>query len=129
MSPEEVQAWDPVIAALAEQKPFWEPGTAHGYHALTYGWLVGEVVRRVSGRSLGTYFAEEIARPLGLEFWIGLPAEQEHRVSPIVGRSSRDGAGEGMPANSRSTLLARALNLGGAFSDPSWVNRRGVARS
>jgi CubicO group peptidase (beta-lactamase class C family) len=124
LSPEEVRAWEPVVAALAEQGPFWEPGTAHGYHALTYGWLVGEVVRRVSGRSLGTYFAEEIAQPLGLEFWIGLPPEHEHRVAPIVGTLIPEGgAAAGMPADFSSTLLARALNAGGAFSDPGWANR------
>ena len=98
LSPGEVQAWDPVVAALAEQAPFWEPGTAHGYHAVTYGWLVGEVVRRVTGRTIGTYFAEEIARPLGLEFWIGLPEELEERVSPILGTLVPENA-EGMPAN------------------------------
>jgi CubicO group peptidase (beta-lactamase class C family) len=125
LSPADVQAWDPVVAALAAQTPFWEPGTAHGYHALTYGWLVGEVVRRVTGRTLGTYFAEEIAGPLGLEFWIGLPEEQERRVSPIVGTLLPEGgSGGGMPANFSSTLLARALNVGGAFSDPGWANRR-----
>jgi CubicO group peptidase (beta-lactamase class C family) len=126
LTPEEVQAWDPVIAALAEQTPFWEPGTAHGYHALTYGWLVGEVVRRVSGRSIGTYFAEEIAQPLGLEFWIGLPGAQEHRVSPIVGGLPPEGGtaeAEGMPSDFASTLLSRALNAGGAFTDPGWMNR------
>jgi CubicO group peptidase (beta-lactamase class C family) len=125
LSPAEVQAWDPMVAALAAQTPFWEPGTAHGYHALTYGWLVGEVVRRVTGRTLGTYFAEEIAGPLGLEFWIGLPEEHEHRVSPIVGTLLPEGgSGAGMPSNFSSTLLARALNAGGAFSDPGWANRR-----
>jgi CubicO group peptidase (beta-lactamase class C family) len=124
LSPEQVQAWDPVIAALAEQKPFWEPGTAHGYHALTYGWLVGEVVRRVSGRSLGTYFAEEIAQPLGLEFWIGLPEAQEHRVAPILGGLLPEGAAAGgLPAEFSTTLVARALNAGGAFTDPGWMNR------
>ncbi|HVB91129.1 MAG TPA: serine hydrolase domain-containing protein [Acidimicrobiales bacterium] len=123
----EVQAWDPVVSALAEQTPFWEPGTAHGYHALTYGWLVGEVVRRVSGRSLGTYFAEEIAGPLGLDFFIGLPAEEEHRVSAVSGgaivASEGGGADAGLSAGFSSTLLARALNVGGAFSDPGWANR------
>ena len=53
-------AWDPMAAALAAQRPAWEPGTAHGYHGRTFGWLVGEVIRRVSGRSVGTFFAEEI---------------------------------------------------------------------
>ncbi|UBU11391.1 serine hydrolase domain-containing protein [Nonomuraea gerenzanensis] len=84
VTPAEAVAWDPVVRALAAQRPFWEPGTEHGYHALTYGWLVGEVVRRVSGRSLGTFLAEEIAGPLGLDLWIGLPASQQHRVSRIV---------------------------------------------
>ena len=82
---EEVLAWDPVVAALAEQTPFWEPGTAHGYHAVTYGWLVGEVVRRITGKSLGQFFGAEVAGPLGLDFWIGLPASEEPRVAPLVG--------------------------------------------
>ncbi len=81
---DEALAWDPVIRALEAQAPVWEPGTAHGYHATTYGWLVGEVVRRITGKSIGTYFADEIAGPLGLEFWIGLPEEQQHRVAPLI---------------------------------------------
>jgi CubicO group peptidase (beta-lactamase class C family) len=81
---EEALAWDPVIRALEAQAPVWEPGTAHGYHATTYGWLVGEVIRRVSGRSVGRFFAEEIAGPLDLEFWIGLPEEHQHRVAPLI---------------------------------------------
>ncbi len=93
LSPEELQAWTPIIDALAEQTPFWKPGTAHGYHAITYGYLVGEVVRRITGRSLGTFFAEEVAGPLGLEFLIGLPAELEARVSPIVGAIGPIGEG------------------------------------
>src|SRR5688572_29339414 len=76
--------WDPIIEALAAQKPLWEPGTAHGYHALTYGWLVGEVVRRITGKSIGAFFQEEFAKPLGIEFWIGLPKEQHERVAPLV---------------------------------------------
>lgn len=85
---EECLAWDPIVEALAAQAPVWEPGTAHGYHALTFGWLVGEVVRRVSGRSLGTFFAEEVAGPLGLDFWIGLPDDEQHRVAPLVSWST-----------------------------------------
>jgi CubicO group peptidase (beta-lactamase class C family) len=77
-------AWDPVVKLLAVQEPFWTPGTEHGYHGLTFGWLVGEVVRRVSGRSLGTFFRTEIAEPLGLDFWIGLPKSEHHRLSRIV---------------------------------------------
>ncbi len=86
----DVLAWEPVVAALAAQRPLWEPGTRHGYHALTFGWLVGEVVRRVSGRGLGAFFAQEIAAPLGLDFWIGLPARELPRVSRIVGPAFAD---------------------------------------
>ena len=125
LSPAEIQAWDPVIAALEAQPPLWEPGTAHGYHALTYGWLVGEVIRRVTGRSLGTFFAEEIAGPLGLEFWIGLPEEQEHRVSPLIGGVLAGGESGAAPVPGfSSTLLARSLNFAGAFSEPGWANER-----
>jgi CubicO group peptidase (beta-lactamase class C family) len=77
-------AWDPMVAALAAQRPAWEPGTAHGYHGRTYGWLVGEVIRRVSGRSPGRFLAEEVAAPLGLDFFIGLPDTERGRVSRMV---------------------------------------------
>ncbi|MFE1574719.1 serine hydrolase domain-containing protein [Streptomyces fradiae] len=80
----EALAWDPMAAALAVQRPQWAPGTAHGYHGRTWGWLVGEVIRRVSGRSPGTFFADEIARPLGLDFFIGLPASERDRVSRMA---------------------------------------------
>lgn len=75
--------WDAMCAALAAQPPWWEPGTRHGYHALTFGWLVGEVVRRISGRSLGTYFRDEIARPLGLDLHIGLADREHHRSADL----------------------------------------------
>jgi CubicO group peptidase (beta-lactamase class C family) len=74
-------AWEPMVAALAAQRPLWTPGTAHGYHGRTWGWLVGEVIRRVSGRTPGRFFAEEIAAPLGLDFFIGLPSSERKRVS------------------------------------------------
>lgn len=76
--------WDLMVNALAKEEPFWEPGTRNGYHALTIGWLVGEVVRRVSGKSLGTFFQNEVAKPLGLDFWIGLPEDKESRVAPMI---------------------------------------------
>lgn len=76
--------WEPAAAAVAAQAPAWEPGTAHGYHPYTFGWLVGEVVRRASGRTVGRYFAEEIARPLGLDLWIGLPAGAASRVGRLA---------------------------------------------
>lgn len=76
--------WKLMADALAQEEPFWKPGTMHGYHGLTFGFLIGEVIRRVSGRSLGTFFREEVAEPLGLEFWLGLPEEQERRVAPTI---------------------------------------------
>ncbi|MFZ5914030.1 MAG: serine hydrolase domain-containing protein [Pseudomonadota bacterium] len=79
-----VNDWDLMCDRLANEEPFWEPGTRHGYHALTFGWTVGELVRRVSGRSLGTFFRDEVAKPLGLDFWIGTPELIESRVAPII---------------------------------------------
>jgi len=76
--------WDYMIKRLEEEPAFWEPGLRNGYHLLNIGWTVGELVRRVSGKSLGTFFHDEIASKLGLDFYIGLPAEHEDRVSLIV---------------------------------------------
>ncbi|HXQ18463.1 MAG TPA: serine hydrolase domain-containing protein [Acidimicrobiales bacterium] len=118
LSAEEVFAWDPVIRALESSPPIWDPGSTHGYHAVTYGYLVGEVVRRISGKSLGTFFHDEFARPLGLEFWIGLPEEHEHRVARLVGALAGDTPGDGeasvavLPPDS---LIIRATTLNGAL--------------
>ena len=76
--------WERITRALAAQKPWWEPGTQHGYHAFTFGWLVGEVVRRITGKSLGTYWREEVAEPLGLDCHIGLAAEHDTRVAEFI---------------------------------------------
>jgi CubicO group peptidase (beta-lactamase class C family) len=84
ITPAQAIAWEPMVTALAAQRPTWEPGTDHGYHGHTYGWLVGEVVRRVTGHSIGTLLAEEIAAPLDLDLWIGLPEAEHHRVSRII---------------------------------------------
>ncbi|MEI8410348.1 MULTISPECIES: serine hydrolase domain-containing protein [unclassified Kribbella] len=76
--------WDLMVDALARQRPWWEPGTRHGYHGLTFGFLIGEVVRRVAGVPLGEFFRTEIAEPLGLDFWLGLPESEEHRVAHTI---------------------------------------------
>jgi CubicO group peptidase (beta-lactamase class C family) len=81
---EQLYDWESVTAGLAAQTPEWEPGTAAGYHALTFGFLVGEIVRRITGRSLGEFFSEEVAKPLGADFHIGLSAEHDHRVAPLI---------------------------------------------
>ncbi len=76
--------WTTMCSALAEQKPWWEPGTKHGYHALTFGWLVGEVIRRITGKSPGTYLRDELAKPLGLDTHIGLGAEHDSRTAYLI---------------------------------------------
>jgi CubicO group peptidase (beta-lactamase class C family) len=81
---EDLYDWDRSTSMLAAQAPWWEPGTASGYHAINFGHLIGEVVRRITGRSLGTFFADEIAGPLGADFHIGLGPEHDHRVSPVI---------------------------------------------
>ncbi len=75
--------WEYMVDRLAKEEPFWKPGTRHGYHMTTFGWTVGELVRLVSGKSLGAFFQDEVARPLGLDFWIGLPESEFGRVSRI----------------------------------------------
>ncbi|WP_026343441.1 EstA family serine hydrolase [Nocardia sp. BMG111209] len=79
-----------VTARLAAQAPRWEPGAAGGYHSLTFGFLVGEVIARVSGRSVGTFFAEEVAGPLGADFHIGLAPEHDHRVAALIAAPGGD---------------------------------------
>ncbi len=83
LPPEALYDWNAMAAALAAQKPWWAPGEAHGYHAVTFGWLVGELVRRLRGKSLGSVFHERVAEPLGADFRIGLPAGEHHRVADM----------------------------------------------
>ncbi len=75
--------WDLMTRELAAQAPWWEPGKAHGYHALTFGWLNGEVVRRVRGKRIGDVVRDEIARPLGAQFEIGFGPELDAQVAPL----------------------------------------------
>jgi CubicO group peptidase (beta-lactamase class C family) len=112
--------WSTVTARLADTAPRWPIGSAHGYHALTFGWLAGELVRRAdpAHRGLGTFVREEMVEPLGLELWIGLPEDKEPRVSPMIqSPAPTDPAilaiidqfmGPGTPAGD-------ALSLNGAF--------------
>jgi len=84
LAPDDIFDWPKMTRALEEQAPWWKPGSAHGYHALTYGWLVGELIRRVSGMGVGRYVREHIAAPLGAEFWIGLPEELDARTADLT---------------------------------------------
>jgi CubicO group peptidase (beta-lactamase class C family) len=84
ISADDIYDWEKATALLAAQAPFWEPGTAPGYHGMTQGYLVGEVVRRITGRSLGTFFREEVAEPLGADFHIGFGPELDNRIADLI---------------------------------------------
>lgn len=112
------EAADPVRAAeaVAAQAPVWEPGTDHGYHALTYGWLVDELVRRLTGRGAGEWIASEFARPLGLDLWVGLPDAQAHRVGTVGRIEGPEPSG---------TLRARPKrSVTAAYTDPASLTHR-----
>ncbi|MEU9607690.1 serine hydrolase domain-containing protein [Streptomyces sp. NPDC048057] len=105
-------------AAVAAQAPAWEPGTAHGYQAQTHSWLLSELVRRVTGRTIGRWVADEIAHPLGLDFWIGLPADQAGRVGrigPVDEPATADGGG---------LRLRPKRSVSEAYRDPESLTRR-----
>lgn len=87
VSNDDAVALDPVLRRIEQQRPWWTPGTRHGYHAVVFGYILSGLVRAVTGRTVGRYFAEEIAAPLGLDLHLGLPAEQHHRVAPMIGPS------------------------------------------
>jgi CubicO group peptidase (beta-lactamase class C family) len=123
LTPEQVCAWDPVVDALAAQKPLWEPGTKHGYHALTYGWLVGEVIRRVSGKTVGTFFRDEIGDRLDLDLWIGLPESEESRVAPLIILEAMAGEMAEDVLNSLPEEMQRMIR---AFTDPDSITQRAL---
>ena len=76
--------WDYMVQLIENEKPFWEPGKETGYHMMTTGWLIGELIRRVSGKSLGEFFNNELVKPYGLNYWIGLPESEDERVAEII---------------------------------------------
>jgi CubicO group peptidase (beta-lactamase class C family) len=82
--PEDLADWEKCTSLLAAQEPWWEPGSEAGYHAVTQGYLIGEVVRRITGRTIGTFFAQEVAEPLGADFFIGTPASEDGRIAPLI---------------------------------------------
>ena len=109
--------WAYMADRLAAETPWWEPGSKTGYHMITFGWLVGELVARVSGRSLGTFYADEVAGPLGLDLFIGLPETEDARVSPSIFHKMQPG--ELLPefmqimiSNTMSLQARSMLNLG-----------------
>jgi CubicO group peptidase (beta-lactamase class C family) len=125
LEPGAFRDWDAMTALIAAETPFWEPGTRHGYHGHTFGWLVGELVRRIDGRSIGRFFAEEVAGPLGIDFWIGTPAREHHRIAPNQPPPLPDGA-QPLPAFITAALTDPTslaglllLNHGGFVAEPN----------
>ena len=111
LEPDDIYDWDKVTGLLAEQATWWTPGWKSGYHAVSQGNLVGEVVRRVDGRSVGTFFAEEIAGPLGADFHIGLGEEHDHRVAPVIPAPPIVfGSADGTSVPDRESIPYRAAN-------------------
>jgi CubicO group peptidase (beta-lactamase class C family) len=95
--------YDYMVGMLERETPFWKPGTRNGYHGLTSAWTVGEMVRRSTGKRMGVFLRDEVAGPLGVDFWMGLPDEHEPRVSRMIAAPVDDAA-----RNSRIALAMRA---------------------
>ncbi|MEV5985790.1 serine hydrolase domain-containing protein [Streptomyces sp. NPDC052051] len=119
LTPAEAIDPDFAAAAVAAQPPAWEPGTDHGYHAHTYSWLTGELVRRVTGRSIGAWIATEIAEPLGLDLWVGLPAAEAWRAGRVGPLKA--------PAENSSLRLRPKRAVADAYADPTSLTRRAYA--
>ena len=137
----EILHWNTITAELAAMAPLWEPGTEHGYHALTFGWLAGELIRRVDGRGVGQFIQEEIAAPLGVELYVGLPEALEHRVVPLLMGQGHDKpkGPETEEAKKTRELIeqfmgpntpgGKALSLSGSWTGEGLMNRSDVLRA
>ena len=96
---------------LAQMEPLWKPGTASGYHSLTYGWLASELIIRLTGKTLGSYFRDEIAIPNEIEFYIGLPESEEHRVAEMVPFPKQENQNKEMDLNVAKKFSDKGPNL------------------
>jgi CubicO group peptidase (beta-lactamase class C family) len=119
LTPAEAADLDLAATVLAAQAPAWEPGTDHGYHAQTYSWLTGELVRRTTGRSIGEWIETGIARPLGLDLWVGLPEAQAHRVGRVGTAEAPEQEGALRTRPKRAVVEA--------YADPDSLTRRAFA--
>jgi|TARA_B100001971_G_scaffold214748_1_gene254065 CubicO group peptidase (beta-lactamase class C family) len=138
--------WDKMVHLLAAQKPHWEPGKAAGYHAITWGYLAGELIRRITGQTLGDYFHEKVAAPLQADFFIGLPDSEMDRVADLIGPNHArlqppkgKGPAPKMPEFYSIALLNPSIRPYGDASSYAWrkaeiaaangqANARGIAR-
>ncbi|UZJ36849.1 serine hydrolase domain-containing protein [Prosthecochloris sp. SCSIO W1103] len=131
---EDMYDWERITHLLERQKPWWEPGTQSGYHMVTFGYLVGELIRRISGKSIGTFFRDEIATPLGADFHIGLAEKHDARVAELIPPPPMES-----PPVEPDSIIGRTLfnsPIIPAFSDRAWraaeipsSNGHGNARS
>ena len=101
--------WDRYVAAIAAQTPWWKPGSANGYHAVTFGHLIGELIRRIAGKSVGQFLRDEVTGPLGADFHIGLPESEDGRCGEMVGPTAAESAAAGQGAPAPDSLLAKVL--------------------
>ena len=128
---EQLYDWPTVTGMLAEQAPSSEPGVVGAYHAVTQGFLIGEVVHRVTGRGFGRFFAEEVAGPLGADLHIGLAAEDDHRVAPIIPAPTRapevEARGSGNPPIPPEAANTEAWRRAEIPSANGFGNARSVA--
>ena len=108
-----------VIRALEKQKPLWPPGTAHGYHARTFGFLIDELTRRITGQRIAQYWREKFAGPLGLDIWIGLPESEQHRVATIYAAKA---GGEQTPAGFYRELATPGTLVRKTFTSPAGLH-------
>ena len=121
LRPEALCDWKVMTDALAAETPWWPAGTANGYHALTYGYLVGEVLRRITGKTLGTFFREEVAAPLGADFHIGLPPSLDDRVADLVPPTAEESAAaNAAPRVDPESLAGKAM--GNPLLRPQFAN-------
>jgi CubicO group peptidase (beta-lactamase class C family) len=122
LTKDDVIAWDPVVRAIEAQRPLHTPASGFIYHALTYGWLVGEVIRRLSGLTPGRYFREAIADRLHLRTWIGLPETARATVAwmePPLPDEDSDAARASARLAREDLVIARSVSMGGAFAFPA----------
>jgi CubicO group peptidase (beta-lactamase class C family) len=115
MAPQSLYDWNAMTAALAETEPWWRPGTQHGYHAMTFGFLIGEVLRRITGKSVGQYLRAEVTGPLEADFFIGVPEAEDARAAEVL-PDPPPRAGE---VTMWDTLLRDPMSMSGqAFLNP-----------
>ena len=141
LPPDAFYDWSCMTTALAAEAPWWEPGSASGYHALTFGFLVGEIVRRVTGRTLGTFLRDEVTRPLEADFHIGLPESEDARVAEMIPPTASEAAAAGTqaqidPESMLGKLMRNPLVTPSTANQPAWrraevpaANGHGNARS